>query len=369
MTQHERLKNFHINEFQHDLIAWFEKEQRDLPWRKDKDPYKVWVSEIMLQQTKVDTVIPYFNSFIEQFPNIQSLAEAEEEKVLKAWEGLGYYSRVRNLQSAVKEVHESYQGKVPNNAKEISALKGVGPYTTGAILSIAYGVPEPAVDGNVMRVLSRILLIEEDIAKVKTRKLFEEVIRELISKENPSFFNQGLMELGALVCTPTSPSCLLCPVREHCRAFHQGKQRELPVKTKKKSTKQVALVAAILKDEQGRYLIHKRASDGLLANLWEFPNFVKIDELGTPKQQLQALVSSEYGINILLGDFLCDINHVFSHLVWNVGVYDGTWTGEIPKESQLKAVTEEEMKQYAFPVSHLNMWKEYKNQQEAAPKL
>ena len=216
-THHERLDDFDIYGFQNDLITWFEREQRDLPWRKDQDPYKVWVSEIMLQQTKVDTVIPYFNSFIKQFPNIQSLAEAEEDRVLKAWEGLGYYSRARNLQSAVREVHESYGGIVPNTPKEISTLKGVGPYTTGAILSIAYGVPEPAVDGNVMRVLSRILLIKEDIAKPKTRKVFEEVIRDLISKENPSFFNQGLMELGAMVCTPTSPSCLLCPVREHCR--------------------------------------------------------------------------------------------------------------------------------------------------------
>ena len=358
-THHERLDDFDIYGFQNDLITWFEREQRILPWRKDQDPYKVWVSEIMLQQTKVDTVIPYFNSFIEQFPNIQSLAEAEEDRVLKAWEGLGYYSRARNLQSAVREVHENYGGIVPNTPKEISTLKGVGPYTTGAILSIAYGVPEPAVDGNVMRVLSRILLIKEDIAKPKTRKIFEEVIRDLISKENPSYFNQGLMELGAMVCTPTSPSCLLCPVREHCRAFAEGVQRELPVKTKKKSTKQVALVAGIFQDHAGRFLIHRRPSEGLLANLWEFPNFVKVDELGTAKQQLQQLMNTEYGLNITPGDFICDIKHVFSHLVWDVNVYMGSWSGELSQDSDLVAVTVEEMKEYAFPVSHQNMWKEY----------
>ena len=356
---HERLYDFDIYGFQHDLITWFEREQRELPWRKDQDPYKVWVSEIMLQQTKVDTVIPYFNSFIEQFPNIQSLAEAEEDKVLKAWEGLGYYSRARNLQSAVREVHESYGGIVPNTPSEISTLKGVGPYTTGAILSIAYGVPEPAVDGNVMRVLSRILLIEDDIAKPRTRKVFEEVIRDLISKDNPSFFNQGLMELGAMVCTPTSPSCLLCPVREYCRAFAEGVQRELPVKTKKKSTRQVALVAGILVDDEGRFLIHRRPSEGLLANLWEFPNFVKVDELGTAKQQLQQLMKTEYGMDISVGDYINDIKHVFSHLVWNVNVYTGKWHGDVPKESGLTAVTMEEMMEYAFPVSHQNMWKEY----------
>jgi A/G-specific adenine glycosylase len=358
-THHERLDNFDIYGFQQDLITWFEREQRDLPWRKNQDPYKVWVSEIMLQQTKVDTVIPYFNSFIEQFPNIQSLAEAEEDRVLKAWEGLGYYSRARNLQNAVREVHENYRGIVPDTAKEISALKGVGPYTAGAILSIAYGVPEPAVDGNVMRVLSRILLIEDDIAKAKTRKIFEEVIRDLISSENPSFFNQGLMELGAMVCTPTSPSCLLCPVREHCRAFHEGLQTQLPVKSKKKSTKQVALVAGILMDDEERFLIHRRPSEGLLANLWEFPNFVKVDELGTAKQQLQQLMKSEYDLPVDVGDYLCDIKHIFSHLVWDVNVYGGRWSGPLHLESGLIAVTKEEMKEYAFPVSHQNMWKAF----------
>ena len=218
------LDAFNKETFRQDLIGWFEQEQRTLPWRQDQDPYKVWVSEIMLQQTRVDTVIPYFNRFIEQFPTIEALAEAEEDKVLKAWEGLGYYSRARNLQAAVREVHEHYGGRVPDNPKEISSLKGVGPYTAGAILSIAYGIPEPAVDGNVMRVLSRILSIWEDIAKPATRKIFEEAVRELISHENPSFFNQALMELGALICTPTSPSCLLCRVREHCLAFFEGKQ-------------------------------------------------------------------------------------------------------------------------------------------------
>lgn len=225
--------DFSILNFQRDLVDWYKMNQRDLPWRADQDPYKVWVSEIMLQQTRVDTVIPYFNRFLGLFPTLEALAEADEEKVLKAWEGLGYYSRVRNLQTAVKEVAEQYGGRVPDTPEDISKLKGVGPYTAGAILSIAYGVPEPAVDGNVMRVLSRILLIEEDIGKAKSRTLFEKAVRELISKEDPSSFNQALMELGALICTPKSPACLICPVHEHCRAFEQGRQRELPVKEKK----------------------------------------------------------------------------------------------------------------------------------------
>ncbi len=204
-----------------------------MPWRENRDPYRVWVSEVMLQQTRVDTVIPYFINFMREFPDLESLADADEEKLLKAWEGLGYYSRVRNLQTAVREVVAEYGGKVPETRKEISSLKGVGSYTAGAVLSIAYGMPEPAVDGNVMRVLSRVLLIEEDIAKQKTKRLFEDILYDLISTADPSAFNQGLMELGALVCTPRSPGCLLCPVRLHCRAYEAGVQDALPLKSKK----------------------------------------------------------------------------------------------------------------------------------------
>ena len=177
----EKLDRKDIAGFQHDLIDWYEKEQRTLPWRENQDPYRVWVSEVMLQQTRVDTVIPYFNRFMEQFPTVKDLALADEEKVMKAWEGLGYYSRVRNLQAAVKEVYESYGGIVPDTKEQFSKLKGVGPYTSGAVLSIAYNKPYPAVDGNVMRVISRILSIWDDIAKPKTRNIFEFAVDQLIS--------------------------------------------------------------------------------------------------------------------------------------------------------------------------------------------
>ncbi|MFC3885358.1 A/G-specific adenine glycosylase [Bacillus songklensis] len=360
------VNHFNINQFQHDLISWFEKEQRTLPWRADQDPYKVWVSEVMLQQTRVDTVIPYFNNFIQQFPSIESLANADEEKVLKAWEGLGYYSRVRNLQAAVKEVHENYGGKVPNTREEISQLKGVGPYTTGAVLSIAYGVPEPAVDGNVMRVLSRILSIWEDIAKPKTRRLFEEVVRSIISKENPSFFNQGLMELGAIVCTPTSPSCLLCPVREHCRGFHEGVQDQLPVKSKKKSSKTVQLTASVLTNEDGKVLIHKRPGTGLLANLWEFPNVEVTEEAGSEQEQFLAYLQTHYRAKADLQKPFATIQHVFSHLVWNIQVYRGTLESEVEQTSTIKLVDFTELENYAFPVSHQNILKVYKEVESKA---
>ncbi|KKI88994.1 DNA glycosylase [Bacillus sp. SA1-12] len=354
-----KLECFPKLEFQQDLISWYLAEKRDLPWRKDQDPYKVWVSEIMLQQTRVDTVIPYFTSFIEKFPSVEALADADEEEVLKAWEGLGYYSRVRNLQAAVKEVKESYGGVVPNSPTEISKLKGVGPYTKGAILSIAYNIPEPAVDGNVMRVLSRILSIWEDIAKPKTRKIFEDATYELISKDDPSSFNQALMELGALICTPTSPSCLLCPVREHCSAFEEGVQADLPVKSKKKKPKPKQMAAAVLYDSQGKLYIHKRPGTGLLANLWEYPNTEIDASLGKSyREQLADYLMNEYHAMAELSELAGSVEHIFSHIIWNISIFIGE-VKNTPNDN-LVAVSAEELNKYAFPVSHQKILQVYK---------
>ncbi len=355
----KNIEKISIENFQDDLISWFKAEQRELPWRIDQDPYKVWVSEIMLQQTRVDTVIPYFNRFIEWFPTINDLANANDDKVLKAWEGLGYYSRVRNLHSAVKEVNEKYNGKVPNTPKEISTLKGVGPYTAGAILSIAYGVPEPAVDGNVMRVLSRILSIWEDIAKPSTRKVFEIAVRQLISHDEPSEFNQALMELGALICTPTSPSCLLCPVRDHCQGFHEGVEKDLPVKSKKNSQRAVDLAAVIIKDNSGRFLIHKRPETGLLANLWEFPNVEMHQPFVLERTQIADLFQESFDLEIKLEKGIGQIEHIFSHLIWNIRVYTGSIRSAIQESGEWKFVTLAEMDEYAFPVSYHKIIKLY----------
>ncbi|SDK33981.1 A/G-specific adenine glycosylase [Sediminibacillus albus] len=346
--------NFNKDSFQADLISWFNKEQRQLPWREDKDPYKIWVSEIMLQQTKVDTVIPYFARFIERFPTLNDLAAAEEQDVLKAWEGLGYYSRARNLQTAVKEVAASYDSKVPEDPKALGSLKGVGPYTKGAILSIAYDQPEPAVDGNVMRVLSRVLMIDEDIAKQKTRRIFEECVQEIISPNNPSAFNQGLMELGALICTPSSPSCLLCPVRQHCKAYAEGVQQDLPIKSKSKKQKKVEYFAFIVKDQTGRYLIEQRPEKGLLANLWQFPMapFAETDE-----EHAAGWFEQVYGLKITINGKVDDIKHVFSHLIWDVTVMEATVEEGSLRTSQSKFVPSQELKDYPFPVSHQKMLK------------
>lgn len=300
--------------FQDALLTWYEAGKRDLPWRRTDNPYYIWISEVMLQQTRVDTVIPYYERFIKKFPTMQDLSNAPEEEILKMWEGLGYYSRVRNLQSGVREVVETYGGKVPNNRKEISTLKGVGPYTAGAILSIAYGVPEHAVDGNVMRVLSRILLIEEDIALPRNKKLFEQAVMELISEEDPSSFNQALMELGATICTP-NPHCLLCPVREFCIAFEEGKQQQLPIKIKKQKMKHVSLAAFAIQNEDGNWLLQKRPSTGLLASLWEFP-MIELQEASA----VEAF-EKENGIKLKKIQELPHVLHVFSHITWDIHVY------------------------------------------------
>jgi A/G-specific adenine glycosylase len=339
--------------FQQDLLGWYDKEKRDLPWRRETDPYRIWVSEIMLQQTKVDTVIPYYNNFMEKFPTLQDLADADEEKVLKAWEGLGYYSRARNLHTAVKEVRDEYKGKVPDTEEDIKKLQGVGPYTAGAVLSIAYNVPAPAVDGNVMRVLSRLFTIYDDIGKAAAKNKFEQLIREIIAENRASDFNQAVMELGAVVCTPTSPACLLCPVEQHCSAKEEGVQDLLPVKAKKKPPRTVRLKALVLQDGNGRFLVEKRPDTGLLAKLWQFPYIEESEET----DEDIASFAAEFG-GVAEGDlnYYYDVKHVFSHLVWEIKVYRAE--GEINNiGSHQRLLAKEELKEFTFPVSHQKIMK------------
>lgn len=310
------------------LLGWFLQHQRSLPWRENKDPYRIWVSEIMLQQTRVDTVIPYYHRFMEKFPSIDALADAPEEEVLKAWEGLGYYSRARNLQTAVREVKELYGGVVPDQPEDIASLRGVGPYTAGAILSIAYNKPEPAVDGNVMRVLSRFFLIEEDIMKPTTRKLMESLVRQLIPEGTASDFNQALMELGALVCTPKSPGCLTCPVMEQCAGRIAGKELELPIKKKAKPPRDEYRAALLIEGtggNSGTIRIRQRPESGLLARMWELPHvllpFETVDNDEVSMQFIHDQRLAQGLTSLLTIEPLMDIDHVFSHIHWHMRVY------------------------------------------------
>lgn len=292
------------------LVSWFRGNQRDLPWRRTRDPYRIWVSEIMLQQTRVDTVIPYYERFIERYPTVQALAEAVEADLLKVWEGLGYYSRVRNMHAAAQTVVEQFNGVIPDTREEISKLKGIGPYTAGAILSIAFGKAEPAVDGNVLRVISRYYLLYDDIAKASTRTKVEELVASVIPEDSAGDFNQALMELGALVCTPRSPGCERCPVSSHCGAYLAGEVEQLPIKTKAKKPRYEERATYIIEgtgEREGKIMLRKRPDEGLLAGMWELPHellaFDMQDQLGL----------SDY--------YYMDAEHIFSHIRWQMKVY------------------------------------------------
>ncbi|GIP54173.1 A/G-specific adenine glycosylase [Paenibacillus vini] len=317
--------------FSTELLEWYDRSKRDLPWRRQRDPYLIWVSEIMLQQTRVDTVIPYFQRFIGRFPTLKDLAEAPEEDVLKCWEGLGYYSRARNLQAAARQVMERHGGVVPANKADVAALKGVGPYTTGAILSIAFNQPEPAVDGNVMRVLSRYFLIRDDIMKTGTRTLMEELAAGLIPRGRASDFNQALMELGALVCTPKSPQCLVCPVMAHCAARIEGVEETLPVKSKAKPPRPEYRLAALVEgdgEHAGRVLVRRRPDTGLLARMWELPHIpaaaIAGEGAGLPDGPAMDRLAAELaaaGVPAQPVEAFMDAEHTFSHIHWNLRVF------------------------------------------------
>lgn len=367
--------------FSETLVAWYRRSNRDLPWRKTKDPYHIWVSEIMLQQTRVEAVIPYFNRFIGQFPTIEALAQAPEEHVLKAWEGLGYYSRARNLQSAAREVQEQYGGTVPSEKESVSSLKGVGPYTAGAIMSIAFNKPEPAVDGNVMRVLSRYFLLEDDIAKSSTRVKIEKLAKELIPEGAAGDFNQALMELGATVCTPKSPQCLPCPVMECCAARLEGRVDELPVKTKAKPPRPELRAVALVEGDganAGRILIRQRPAEGLLARMWELPHVQLPHGPAAPEEAetagcaadmaaLAAELASADGVSVLPVERLMHAEHTFSHIRWNLAVYrcllasgPGPAAGALPP--RYRWLNFDEMDLYAFPNVFLRIIQEYRKE-------
>ena len=353
--------------FSAELLRWYKREKRDLPWRRTKDPYHIWVSEIMLQQTRVDTVIPYFNRFMGRFPTVRDLAEAPEDDVLKHWEGLGYYSRARNLQSAAKEVAATYGAKVPSDKKAVSGMKGVGPYTAGAILSIAFNQPEPAVDGNVMRVLSRYFLLEDDIARPATRVGMESLARSLIPEGEASDFNQALMELGALVCTPKSPSCGECPVALHCLARREGRERELPVKSKAKPPKPVWRMAALVEgtgDRRGQVLVRQRPGTGLLASMWELPHAElsgpdEWEDLSRGGERLAEALRTEDGLAVRPGRHLGDAQHVFTHLVWQVRVVGASLDEPEALPDRYRWVGEEQFENYAWPNVFRKLLTEY----------
>ena len=305
-----------LNNIVQPLLEWYRDNRRQLPWRDQNNAYYTWVSEIMLQQTRVEAVKPYFKRFIGELPDIQALAACPEEKLMKLWEGLGYYNRVRNMQLAAQTVVSAYGGKLPASYKQLLELKGIGNYTAGAIASIAYQIPVPAVDGNVLRVLSRITEDRQDIMKQSVRRQAEEKLQEVIPQERPGDFNQAMMELGAVVCVPNGPArCEDCPIAKFCLAYQHGTVEELPVKAPKKQRSLENRTVLVIQDGE-KTVIQKRPKKGLLAGLYELPNLgghLSRDEVLAEVERMQ--------LEPLYIEKLPDAKHVFSHIEWRMTGY------------------------------------------------
>lgn len=298
------------------LVEWYRANKRDLPWRKHINAYRVWVSEIMLQQTRVEAVKPFYARFLEALPTVEDLANAPEDKLLKLWEGLGYYNRVRNMQKAAQQVMLEFDGKFPETYEDILSLTGIGNYTAGAIGSFAFGIPKPAVDGNVLRVISRLTASVEDIMKASVRAKVEEAIECVIPEDAASDFNQGLIELGAMICLPNGmPKCEECPLADLCQARAKGIQTELPVRTKAKARRIEKRTVLIFKDGD-KVAIKKRPDKGLLAGLYELPNVQ-----GHLTQEQVIAYSKKIGLHLLHIKQLEPAKHIFSHVEWQMTGY------------------------------------------------
>ena len=329
--------------FSKELILWYEENKRLLPWRETTDPYKIWVSEIMLQQTRVEAVKPYYMRFLAALPTVQDLANADPELLNKLWQGLGYYSRVRNMQKAAKECLALYQGKMPGTYKELQSLPGIGEYTAGAIASFAYKEPVPAVDGNVLRVISRYLALELPIDTPRAKEQIAGFVRSVLPKDRPDVFNQALIELGATLCGPDRAArCGGCPLLGHCQAFEKEMTESLPKRTPKKPKRVEERTPLLLVTEDGKMALCKRPEKGLLQGLWEIP---ALEGKATPEEVGRVLKS--WGCLPVPGEIqpLPHARHVFSHVVWEMDGYRVL----VETTGGLSFFTKEERKALAVP--------------------
>ena len=332
------------------LLAWYQEEARDLPWRRTKDPYRVWVSEIMLQQTRVDQGLPYYERFLAAFPDVAALAAADEHAVLKAWEGLGYYTRARNLHKAAQTIVANHEGALPEQAELLQLLPGIGRYTAGAIASICFGERVPVLDGNVKRVLARLYQVESSIDDPATEKQLWALASDLVPQKMPGDFNQAMMELGARLCTPRKPRCAECPVAAHCSGLAAGVQEALPVRSQKKAVpRKEIVVAAIQRD--GHYLLGRRPPEGLLGGLWEFPGG-KIAPGETHQQALVRECREELGVEVRVGGMVASVQHAYTHFKVTLNVYRCHLEAGEPRpvtHTELRWVAPEGFSSLAFP--------------------
>ncbi len=303
------------------LLVWYRRKQRSLPWRKTSDPYRIWISEIMLQQTQVDTVIPYYHRFLKAFPTVYSLARAPLQDVLKVWENLGYYSRARNIHAAAKVIVEKFGGQIPDNFEDIKSLPGIGLYTAGAILSIAYGQVLPAVDGNVRRILCRLFAIRKPVDDAREQKRLQTLAASLVAAKHPGDFNQALMDLGATICKAKNPECSRCPVADLCQAQLHDLQNVLPIIKKTPAIPHRQTAAAVIRNSKGLLLVVQRPASGLLASLWKLPGgFIEAGE--ESEKSLRRSVKEELGISIRPGKQLASVNHIYTHFRITLQAYE-----------------------------------------------
>lgn len=366
-----------IFSFRQKLLAWYDENKRDLPWRRSKNPYHIWVSEIMLQQTRVDTVIPYYERFLDWFPTVESLANAPEERLLKAWEGLGYYSRVRNMQTAARQIMSDFQGEFPSTYEGISSLKGIGPYTAGAISSIAFNLPQPAVDGNVMRVLARLFEVNHDIGNPSNRKIFQAMMEILIDPNCPGDFNQALMDLGSDIEAPVNPRPEESPVKDFSAAYQHGTMERYPIKAPKKKPIPIYLKALVVQNSQGQFLLEKNESEKLLAGFWHFP-LIEVDEFSDQTQDLdlfsqvaepilelgpspQESFEQDYDLEVDWQDLRFEeVKHIFSHRKWHIQIIAGR-VAETQEYADREALwlSPEEFSNYPLAKPQQKIWQAY----------
>lgn len=367
-----------IISFREKLLNWYDENKRDLPWRRSKNPYHIWVSEIMLQQTRVDTVIPYYERFLDWFSTVESLANAPEERLLKAWEGLGYYSRVRNMQVAAQQIMADFGGQFPDTYEGISCLKGIGPYTAGAISSIAFNLPEPAVDGNVMRVLARLFEVNHDIGVTSNRKIFQAMMEILIDPKRPGDFNQALMDLGSDIESPVNPRPEESPVKDFSAAYQNGTMDVYPIKEPKKKPLPIYLKALVVCNDRGQYLLEKNEIEKLLAGFWHFP-LIEVDDFLSDDNQLdlfsqvkeesrafgpspQENFEQDYDLEVNWSQQVFDqVKHVFSHRKWHIQIL----AGQVMETKQFSGrevrwVSPQEFSDYPLAKPQQKIWQAYK---------
>ncbi|MEO0560202.1 MAG: A/G-specific adenine glycosylase [Bacteroidota bacterium] len=346
----------HERAFRVELAEWFLRHQREMPWRKTgtdgrRNPYHVWLAEVMLQQTRVDTATPYFLRFIEAFPSIDELAAAPLDDVLKLWEGLGYYSRARNLHRAAQVVVQEHAGGIPDTDEAFRALPGVGPYTSAAVLSLAFGRPLAVLDGNVIRVLARVFALDADVKQGAARKRLQKAMDHLLDPDHPGRFNEAVMELGATVCTPRSPACSRCPLRSTCSAFAAGSPEAYPVSSKAKPVPHHTIVAGLIRDTEGHLLIQRRPEDAMLGGLWEFPGG-KAEPGETLPDACQREILEETGLSVQVGEEVGRVKHAYSHFRITMHAFSCVPTGgeltSLTGEPQ-RWVSPTDLDDYAFP--------------------